>query len=206
MCGRFVVRSDLSIIKDVFDIEEISVPVRKSENCVPGQTIAAIIHDGNRRLVPFYWGLIPFWANDRSIARRLFNARAETIAEKPSFRDAFKKRRCLIPADAFYEWQKKGNVKNPFLIFLKTECPFGLAGVFESWVSPENETIDTCTIITTKANDLIEPIHDRMPVIVPKDKQNIWLDPACRDPFLLRSLLMPYPAEEMDKMAVSDRK
>ncbi|MBN1380807.1 MAG: SOS response-associated peptidase [Deltaproteobacteria bacterium] len=203
MCGRFILRSDLSTIKETFDVEDISTSVPQREDFVPGQDLAAVIQDGGRRLVRLHWGLIPFWAKDRSIARRLFNARAETVAEKPSFRDAFKKRRCLIPVDGFYEWQKTDKGKIPFLFCLKSGRPFGLAGLFEMWVSPANETVHSCAIITTEANRLIEPIHDRMPVIIPKDKEDNWLDPTCREQSWLRSMLTSYPADEMNKMDVS---
>lgn len=127
----------------------------------------------------------------------MFNARAETVAVKPSFRDAFKKRRCLIVADGFYEWQKIEKGKKPFHISLRSAEPFGFAGLYETWMSPENKPIKTCTIITTDANDLLKPIHDRMPVIVPKDKEAIWMDRGASDPRELSAILKPYPAAEM---------
>jgi putative SOS response-associated peptidase YedK len=206
MCGRFVLRSDLSVIEDAFGIEEISGVVRQSNPSVPGQRVIAVTHDVRRRLVLFQWGLIPSWAKDRMMGRKLFNARAETVAEKPSFRSAFKKRRCLICADGFYEWHTSGKVKTPYLFYLKSGEPFGFAGLYESWVSPEGQIIDTCTIITTEPNDLIRPIHDRMPVMIPKDKESIWLDPAVESQALLRSLLIPYSADEMAIMNAADLK
>jgi len=130
----------------------------------------------------------------------MFNARAETIADKPSFRSAFKKRRCLIIADGFYEWVQQEKRKQPFHISLKSGAPFGFAGLYEIWISPDNKTINTCTIITTEPNELIKPIHDRMPVIIPKDKEAIWIDPVIQDKEALISMLSPYPADEM-KMA-----
>jgi putative SOS response-associated peptidase YedK len=127
----------------------------------------------------------------------MFNARAETVAEKPSFKDAFKKRRCLIPTDGFYEWQKVRKGKRPLFFSLKSGRPFGLAGLYETWISPEKGRIHTCTIITTEANDLIRPIHDRMPVIIPKDKESVWLDLRNSKLNELASLLKPYPSDEM---------
>ena len=125
------------------------------------------------------------------------NARAETLAEKPSFGDAFKRRHCLIPADGFHEWQKIGKVKRPLRFHLKSGQPFGLAGLYESWMSPERSRINTCTIVTTPPNELTLPIHDRMPAIIPKDKMAYWTDPENRDQKGLLSILKPYPSDEM---------
>lgn len=195
--------SDLSAIEGAFGMTIDEGMVRQSDRVVPGQMIAAVIYDGGRRPAQFSWGLIPSWAKDPSIARKMFNARAETIADKPSFRSAFKKRRCLVIADGFYEWQKTGKTKTPFLIRLKSGQPFGFAGIYESWVAPDRKVLDTCAIITTEPNDLIRPIHDRMPVILPKDKETIWLDPAIQDAGLLCPLLCPYPAKDMEKTALT---
>jgi putative SOS response-associated peptidase YedK len=203
MCSRFVLTSDLSTIEEAFDVEDEAGIIRQSDKIVPGQNIAVVINDGINRLVLFYWGLIPSSARDRSISRGFFNARSETVAIKPSFRNAFKNRRCLIIADGFYEWQKLGNVRKPFYFYLKSRQPFGFAGLYESWVSPEKRTIDTCTIITTEPNDLVKPIHERMPVIVPKDKEHIWLDTALQDLAVLHSIMTPYPSDEMEKMDLS---
>jgi putative SOS response-associated peptidase YedK len=141
--------------------------------------------------------LIPSWSKDPSIANKLINARAETVDKKPSFRDAFKKRRCLIVADGFYEWKKEGKSKVPLYFYLKSGRPFGFAGLYETWTSPGKKEISTCAIITTDANELIKPIHDRMPVILPKDKERVWLDSDVVDASLLLSILKPYPASEM---------
>ena len=203
MCGRFVLISDLSIVTEEFDIREIAGDYRTSANVLPGQHIAAVIHDGLNRLVQFRWGLIPSWAKDVSIARKLINARAETLAEKPSFRNAFKKRRCLIIADGFYESQKEGKKKVPFYFRLKSERPFGFAGLYETWVSPEGQSIHTCTIITTEPNDVVLPVHNRMPVIVPKDKQSLWIDPTVQNQAQLSSVLQPYPSAEMEALALT---
>ncbi len=197
MCGRFILLTDLPVLAESFGIQEVTTEYQPEVNICPGRDIAAVVHDGRKRLVAFRWGLIPAWADDPAIGNRMFNARAETVAEKPSFKDAFKKRRCLIPVDGFYEWQKSGKGKRPLCFSLKSGRPFGLAGLYETWTSPEKGRIHTCTIITTDANDLIRPIHDRMPVIIPKDKEAAWLDPYTVKLDELASLLKPYPPDEM---------
>ena len=206
MCGRFVLISDLSVITEAFNIQEISYDYRPSSNVLPSHNIAAVIHDGVNRLVQFRWGLIPSWAKDPSIGSRLINARAETLAEKPSFRNAFKKRRCLIVADGFYESLKEGKKKIPFYFRFKSGKPFGFAGLYETWTSPEGQPISTCTIVTTEPNDLIQPIHNRMPVIVPRGKEFFWIDPAVHDHISLSALLRPYPSAEMEAVPLSSPK
>lgn len=197
MCGRFVLISALSVITETFGIQEVTYDYTPSSNVLPGHNIAAIIHEGVNRLVQFRWGLIPSWAKEPSMGSRLINARAETVAGKPSFRNAFKKRRCLIVADGFYESSKEGKTKIPFYFHLKSGKPFGFAGLYETWTSPEGQPIRTCTIITTEPNDLIQPIHNRMPVIVPREKEAFWIDPAVQDHMSLSSALRPYPSAEM---------
>jgi putative SOS response-associated peptidase YedK len=197
MCGRFVLLTDLSIITESFDIQEVACHYEPGNNIFPGQQILAVIHEDKNRLVNFRWGLIPSWAKDPSIGNRMFNARAETISEKPSFKNAFKKRRCLIIADGFYEWETDGKKKIPMRICMKSKEPFGFAGLFEHWTSPEGQLINSCTIITTEPNELIKPIHDRMPVIVPKNLESAWIDPHNTDYRSLLTILKPYPSEEM---------
>jgi len=203
MCGRFVLLTDLSVIVERFGIREIACEYRPDADIAPGRPIAAVVHDSINRLVSFRWGFVPSWAKDPSVGSRLFNARAETIAQKPSFRNAFQKRRCLIPADGFYEWQKLEKGKRPFRFSLQSGRPFGLAGIYETWLPPGGARMDTCAIITTEPNWLIRPIHDRMPVIVPKEGEAAWLDPANRDREGLLAMLRPYPAEEMLMAAVA---
>jgi putative SOS response-associated peptidase YedK len=203
MCGRFVLISDLAEITTEFDVQEISVNLQRSYNIAPGNTIAAIIDDGSKRLVHFTWGLIPSWAKDPSIGNRLINARGETVAEKPSFKAALKKRRCLIVANGFYEWQKRGKMKRPVYVRLKSDKPFGFAGLYEKWISPDGQELRTCTIITTEANELLQPIHNRMPVIVPKDQEDVWLDTDMSDTTHVFSILKPYAHHEMVAYEVS---
>jgi putative SOS response-associated peptidase YedK len=199
MCGRFVLRTDLKTVSESFDIRTIAGEYRTGDNISPGQPVSAVIRrDNQNSLVHFRWGLIPSWAKDPSMGNRMFNARAETITEKPSFRNAFWKRRCLIIADGFYEWQKAGRARKPFLFSLKSGNPFGFAGLYESWEAPDRQLVNTCTIITTQPNELIKPIHDRMPVIVPADQHVIWMDPENQNQKALLSLLQPCPAKWMD--------
>jgi putative SOS response-associated peptidase YedK len=152
------------------------------------------------------WGLIPSWAKDRKIGYRLIYARAETVAAKPSFRAAFEQRRCLIAADAFYEWPHTLHGKQPYLIRVRGGEPFAFAGLWEAWHDKATgERVESCTIIVGAANDLVRPIHDRMPIIVPPADFAAWLDPAVHEPAALLPLLKPYPAEEMDACAISAR-
>jgi len=198
MCGRFILLTDLSVIIKSFDIQEVAGEYSQGNNISPGQHITVVLRkDDQNSLVNFRWGLIPSWAKDPSIGNRMINARAETISEKPSFKHAFQKRRCLIPADGFYEWQKLGKMKKPLRFSLKSGEPFGLAGLYETWISPEKKPVNTCTIITTAANELTLPIHDRMPVIVPKEQEAAWIDPDNHDQKELLSILKPYTSNEM---------
>lgn len=196
MCGRFALISDLSVITDALAVDDVQCACKPSGNIAPGQDIAAVVFDGRRRLVHLRWGLIPPWTRDLSKAKGLINARAETVGDKPSFRDAFRKRRCLIVADGFYEWQKQDRRKVPYYFQLKAKRPFGFAGLYESWTAPDSKPLHTCTIITTAANELIAPIHDRMPVILPRDREAVWIDPDS-DRSCLLSILVPYPARDM---------
>jgi putative SOS response-associated peptidase YedK len=199
MCGRFALVSDAAAISETFALRDSSYDFKPNWNVTPGQHIPAVIlREGRNALVSFLWGLIPSWAKDPSIGNKLINARAETIDVKPSFRSAFSKRRCLIVADGFYEWKKEGAKKIPLYFHLKSKEPFGLAGLYETWMSPDKKEMKSCTIITTEANKLIEPIHDRMPVIVPKKQEQIWISDKMEDSAMLLSILKPYPAEEMD--------
>jgi len=198
MCGRFVLLTDLSRIVQSFDIQEVSSEYRKDINIRPGQMIAVIVHDQINRLVDFKWGLIPAWAKDPSIGNKMINARAETVAEKPSFRQAFKKRRCLIVTDGFYEWKTEAGKKTPMRFSLKTGEPFGFAGLYESWISSDKVPINTCTIITTESNELVSPVHDRMPVIVSKKDEVSWINPENQNQQELLSILKPYPSDKME--------
>ena len=204
MCGRFTLTTDLQEVAERFSVPPpATADFQPRFNIAPSQSVIVIGDGGQRLLQSMQWGLIPHWAKDPAIGNRMINARAETLAEKPSFCEALKKRRCLIPADGFYEWQKVGKVRQPMRIALKSRAPFGLAGLWDRWVSPENKEILTCTIITTAANELIREIHDRMPVILQREDEARWLDPALTDPVQLLPLLKPYPSELMEYYPVS---
>jgi putative SOS response-associated peptidase YedK len=168
-------------------------------NIAPTQTVAAVRAPANldqRELAYLRWGLIPSWADDPAIGNRLINARAETAPDKPAFRSAFRHRRCLVLADGFYEWQKLGSKKQPFYFRLRDGKPFALAGLWEHWEGGD-KLLETCTLLTTQANNVLRPVHERMPVILPPDAYERWLDPAVQKPDQLTPLLRPYPAEAM---------
>jgi putative SOS response-associated peptidase YedK len=205
MCGRFTQSQSIPKIAQEFNVAEVSCELGPSYNVAPTQKVAVVITDGIKQLVPVRWGLVPSWAKDISVGSKMINARAETITEKASYRNAFKKRRCLVVADGFYEWQNAGGFKRPVYIRLKSGKPFGFAGLYEVWKSPEGEPITTCTIITTEANELMRPIHERMPVIISKQDEDRWLDLTTEDHIGLLKLLKPYPAEEMEAYPVSKR-
>lgn len=174
-------------------------------NIAPSQAVAVSANDSLGVLAFYKWGLIPSWAKDPAIGSNLINARAETLAEKPAFRSAFRRRRCLIWADGFYEWQVVPSQKSkiPTYIRLQSGRPFVFAGLWESWREPAGGEVRTCTIITTRPNSLMQPIHSRMPVILPASAWSQWLDPQENDPARLSALLIPYPAEEMQAYPVS---
>jgi putative SOS response-associated peptidase YedK len=204
MCGRFTLTRLEHKLADVFDIQD--VPEWQAQfNVAPTQTVITVLHhsEHNRVFELLHWGLIPSWSKDPSIASKLINARSETVAEKPSFRSAFKKRRCLIIADGFYEWQRTEGKKQPFYFQVQGKQPFGFAGLWEEWHSSEGEQINTCTILTTSANSLMAPVHDRMPVILKPEDYNLWLDPQVQDSRKVQPLLQPFPAEAMTAYPVS---
>jgi putative SOS response-associated peptidase YedK len=207
MCGRFTNAAKPKEIE-----KEFAVRVSKEElfkpryNIAPTQIIPAVLEsDGERLVSGLKWGLIPHWSKDDSFASKLINARAETLSEKPSFRDAFKKKRCIIPATGFYEWDKKSSgVKQPFYFHLKDKEVFGFAGLWEEWLDKESgEVIETCAIITTAANEVLKSVHDRMPVILKAKDYDRWLNEKMTETDKLRKLLTPYPAQEMETYAVS---
>jgi len=205
MCGRFVRCSSIRKICEYFAVTHPSFEIEPSYNVAPTQDILIINKSGVKRLVKCHWGFIPSWAKDPSVGYKMINARVETITEKPSFKTAFRKQRCIVIADGFYEWQKDKKRKVPFYIHLKSGEPLGFAGLYNLWTSPEGEKKCTCTILTTESNEIISAIHDRMPVIVPRDKEDIWLDPEVEDAALIKGSLRPFPSEQMVLTRVSDR-
>jgi len=207
MCGRFVQFSSLRTLESYFGIESTACEVAASYNIAPSHEVLAIIHDGGRRLERLHWGLVPSWAKDLSDASRLINARAETIAQKPSFRTAFKRRRCLLLADGFYEWKgSKGN-KQPYFIALPSKHPFAFAGLWELWKNKEAadgaRVYKSCTIITTEASRSVHDIHHRMPVILEPEAYNDWLDPQIQETERLQEILQQHHIREMIYYPVS---
>lgn len=201
MCGRFTQSQTSEAIAKQFQLAEVpDLPPRY--NIAPTQPVVAVVLAQERQLRHFYWGLIPSWAKDPKMGARMINARAETVAEKPAFRTAFRRRRCLIVTDGFYEWQKIEKKKQPYYFCRSDRQPFAFAGLWEHWQSSEGDTIDSCTILTTTASDLLENIHDRMPVILDEQNYAPWLDPA-QKPEPLQALLSPHPAVGMIRYPVS---
>jgi putative SOS response-associated peptidase YedK len=206
MCGRFTLTSPVQAVASQFSLPGLPA-FEPRYNIAPTQPVAAVRAAGEamvRSLVVLQWGLIPFWAKDSEVGARLINARSETVAEKPAFREAFRRRRCLVLADGFYEWQKQDGGKQPFYIHLRDGCPFAFAGLWERWNGPEGP-IESCTLLTTQPNELMRPLHNRMPVILEPKDYDLWIDPGIRQTDLLLPLLYPYPAEQMAAFPVSRR-
>lgn len=203
MCGRFALKTPTSQLASHFKLDE-AVEVAARYNLAPGTDIPTIRHspEGKRVMHLLRWGLAPHWAKDSSIGNKLSNARGETVAEKPSFRDAFKRRRCLVPADGFYEWKAEGKQKQPYYFSMKDGEPFALGGVWESWRAPNGEILRTCCLITTEPNEIMTPVHDRMPVIVSPDDYAQWLTGELDE---AQALVKPYSIEAMQAWAVSKR-
>lgn len=207
MCGRFVQAAEPSTYAEMFGARLMSeTPPPASYNVAPTDAVLAVAEHGDERLLgTFRWGLIPFWAKDRRIAARNINARSETVHEKAAFRDSFTGRRCLIPADGFYEWQRMPRGKLPHYIHRTDGSPMAFAGLWASWRDREHddERVRTCTIITGAPNDTVAPIHDRMPVMLPSGDWDAWLDPGNDDVEQLRSLLRPVAADTVSEHPVS---
>jgi putative SOS response-associated peptidase YedK len=205
MCGRFTLTASPDHLQDAFP--DFAVPRQMSPhyNIAPTQPIAVVPNTGENAVDFFVWGLIPSWAKDPSIGNKLINARGETLGEKPSFRSAYRRRRCLVLADGFFEWTKVPGErgKQPHYITLKDGGPFAFAGLWEQWFSPDGSEIKSATIVTTEPNALIAKLHDRMPVILHPEDYDRWIDPAEKDPESLQGLLKAYPASKMRHFPVS---
>lgn len=205
MCGRFTLRRDTDEVVERFSVENIEFEITPRYNIAPSQLIPVITDSGVRTLSGYKWGLVPFWAKDPKIGNKMINARAETLTEKASFRQALTRRRCIIPADGFYEWKKSAKASQPLMIRRRDNELFGFAGLWEQWRSPEGEPLHTCTIITVDPNELIAPIHSRMAAILKPEHEKIWLDPEVKDSARLLSLLAPYPQDQLEAFEVSRR-
>jgi len=209
MCGRFTLRTPSSLLVEQFELG-IDPQLSPRFNIAPTQTVAAVRRPdvaAKRELALLRWGLIPSWAKDPAVGNRMINARSETVAEKPAFRSAFQRRRCLILADGYYEWAKVGGQKQPYYIRMRDERPFAFAGLWEHWQGADQSQlpgpVETCTIITTESNDLTADLHHRMPVILPTQFYEAWLESELTDRRELESLFGSYPSDEMCVDAVS---
>jgi len=229
MCGRFTLTNPTDELAGYFNVL-VKTQLRPRFNIAPTQPVACVRReprqpgdksDAANELVDMRWGLIPHWAKDPAIGNRMINARSETVAEKPAYKDAFRRRRCLVVADGFYEWRKLEGAKQPYFIAMADRKPFGIAGLWARWKPGEGQLdnivgaerpkvpmtddgrVESCSFLTTGPNELMEPIHNRMPVIVPSDQWETWLSPEIEDVDLLGKLLLPYPAEEMQAWPVS---
>ncbi|MCP6757510.1 MAG: SOS response-associated peptidase [Fischerella sp. CENA71] len=205
MCGRFTLSVFPEVLSQVFEVEKIP-DIKPQYNIAPTQMVLVILYNSEnhkREIQQLRWGLIPSWAKDQSMGAKLINARAETVAEKPAFRRAFKYQRCLVVADGFYEWRKQEGKSQPYYFHLLNGKPFAFAGLWEEWQSPEQEQIKSCTILTTQANELLQQVHNRMPVILPQENYDLWLDPQVHDGELLQPLLHPYPSKTMTSYPVT---
>lgn len=208
MCGRFTLRTPQQVLVSQFALET-QPTLFPRYNIAPSQPVAVVRQSpspeaaGKRELVKLRWGLVPSWAKDPAIGNQMINARSETAATKPAFRSAMRSRRCLIPADGFYEWKKVGKLKQPYFIRLPDDKPFAFAGLWERWTDPEGRPLETCTILTTDANDLLRPLHIRMPVIVEPADYAAWLDPARTDPEQFRPTFASLTADQLTLTPVS---
>ncbi len=210
MCGRFTLTKPADEIADYFELHDLP-EWQPRYNIAPTQAVPTVRFDASSQRRVFEcrkWGLIPSWSRDDKFAAKLINARAETAAEKPSFRDAMKRQRCLIVTDGFYEWQapkSKGQRKQPYYIRMQSGSLFAMAGLWARWKGDDEQVVQSCTVLTTNPNELMKPIHDRMPVILSPQDFGLWLEPERTDPTALETLLTPYPADAMQALAVSTR-
>jgi putative SOS response-associated peptidase YedK len=205
MCGRYTISNPGEILPELLGGRGEAPEMAARYNVAPTQEAPVVVagEDGSRRVVLMRWGLVPYWSESAAGGARMINARSETAAEKPAFRDSFKRRRCLVAADGFFEWQKAAGGKQPYLIRLVGGAPLAFAGLWDRWHGQEGRALETFSILTTSANELVQPIHDRMPVVLPVSGRDRWLDGETESS-VLGELLAPYPAPEMEAIAVSD--
>ncbi|MSQ40616.1 MAG: SOS response-associated peptidase [Dehalococcoidia bacterium] len=206
MCGRYTLIADLGELAERFQFPVPDLDLRPRYNVSPSQDVLAVVStsSGEREAAVLHWGLVPFWAKDSKVGYRMINAVGETVADKPAFKNAFRRRRCLVLADGFYEWRKEAGSKVPMRIGVRGWEPFAFAGLWESWTNKETgEVLRSCTIITCPPNELMAPIHNRMPVILPEGAETTWLNPAIEDSAVLKDLLVPFPSDRMEAYPVS---
>ncbi|MHC4821941.1 MAG: SOS response-associated peptidase [Planctomycetota bacterium] len=203
MCGRFTLLRQPQTLRALFKCQGLGSGIIARYNIAPTQKIIALPNLKRKALKEMRWGLVPSWAKEASIGNRMINARSETLAEKPSFKDAYRKRRCLVFADGFYEWMKTPDGKQPIYITHRKGMLLTFAGLWDTWTSPDGEVIESCTIITTTPNELVSQYHDRMPVILAPDDRAAWLDPKEKEPDELQGLLKPFADGELKAWPVS---
>lgn len=205
MCGRFDLHIPKELLERILGVTFLH-DIQPRYNIAPSQQVAVIRSspEGIRHIDYLRWGLIPSWAKDPSIGSRMINARSETVDVKPAFRKALKHRRCIIPANGFYEWEVVDGKKKPLYVKMKDDTLMLLAGLWDHWKTPEGNILESCTILTTPSNELIKPLHDRMPLILDVASSDLWLDPTVTDPEKLKPLFTPYPSEKMEMYPVSD--
>jgi putative SOS response-associated peptidase YedK len=207
MCGR-VVQADAPVeVAELVGARQLGLDLKPRYNVAPTMPLAVVVErEGERVLTTFRWGLIPPWAREARIGQRLINARGETVAEKPAFRAAFRRQRCLVPVDAYYEWQRDGTTTVPYAIRRRDRRPLVLAGLWATWRDPANgQPVETCAVVTTAANATVGAVHERMPVVLPEAAWEAWLDPGFEDLGALQAMLGPCPAEWLDAYRVSPR-
>ncbi len=205
VCGRFTQERPTSDLAEIFAAEDLADAPGGRFNVAPTDEAAVVVERDDRRAIKAYrWGLIPHWADDPKVGNRMFNARAETLSSSPAFRDAFRRRRCLVPVDSFFEWRREGTVRQPFRIVRRDGLPLALAGLWSGWRDPETDEVRrTFTIVTTTPNVVLRPIHNRMPVVVPPGAWDRWLNTTLPDPAELNGLFAPAPDDDLEAYPVS---
>jgi putative SOS response-associated peptidase YedK len=198
MCGRYAFFSPAEAVKRTFALDLLP-ELKPRYNIAPTQSVPAlrVVEEGRRSLAMLHWGLVPHWAKERAIGNRMINARSETLTEKPSYREAFRRRRCLVLADGWYEWQPAPGGKQPWFVRLRDPRPIAFAGLWEKWKDPAGGLLESCTIVTCNASESIRKIHDRMPVVLPEESWDRWMDPACSDTESLSRILGPCEAKAL---------
>ena len=202
MCGRYTLTTNIQTVAKVFGVEP-TLETQPRYNVAPTQEVVTIVSNGQKHLAWMRWGLIPRWAKDAAIGSKMINLRADTLEEKPSFRRLLDTKRCLMIADGFFEWKQENGVKYPMYYTLKDNEPFAFAGVWDTWTNPQGEPIRSCSLITTEPNSLVSQVHNRMPVILPQEARQEWLNMDIHDTAFLEQLLVPFPADEMTVRQVS---
>ncbi len=205
MCGRYTLATPTEALAKLFQLQTALPSLRPRYNIAPTQPVAVVRRstEGEREMVIMHWGLIPSWAKEPDIGNRLINARSETVSEKPSFRSAFKRRRCLVPTDGFYEWQRLNKRKQPHYVRMGDGEPFAFAGLWEHWEGQDETVIESCTILTTEANAFVRPIHNRMPVIVEPGDYDLWLETEPDRTGALARLMRPYSGDRLTAFPIS---